>query len=87
MCEIVEVDRRGPGGFHWVVGCEEDLTLGWPSSVTSLFAEVEFLSGKAFVGAVRVFLSDEDGAREGSVDRFEKWGWEARVEGIWWHVS
>jgi hypothetical protein len=52
-----------------------------------LFAEVEFLSGKAFVGAVRVFLSVEDGAREGSVDRFEKWGWEARVEGIWWHVS
>ena len=62
------------------------LWLGWPSSVESLFAEVEFLSDKALVGAVRVLLSDEDGGREGSVNRFEEWGWKTRVEGNWWHV-
>jgi hypothetical protein len=45
--------------------------LRWTSSVESFFAKVEFLGDKAFVGAVRVFLSDEDGSCEGSINRFE----------------
>jgi hypothetical protein len=55
--------------------------------VESLLAKVEFLGDKAFVGAVRVLLSNEDGSCESSVNRFEEWGWETMVEGNWWHVS
>ena len=44
-----------------------------------MFAKMEFLGYEAFVRAVRVFLADENGGREGSVSRFEEWVWKTRV--------